>query len=328
MLGEKGIVSFSPELGINTPDSNSFYPNSEYLINNILPQNIPAALYAIQKTGYMIKIIPLKTSYIDCKLISSMSHKFLEKDKDELDEEEICRNDYYQYTASLAVMNNGLSNFVGNLELNLKIFDNPMYNLTVSLKKDSKKLFYYDEKQINSNFSLPNQTLDNFTNFKKDFQIYLSEIDVDNYAVLNIRFYVNQSQLSKILESNSIVPLKALELEAKTSSNNNILKYNYAKFPLDYTHFTFFNTTLSDKEHKDYYQYSNSILVNNILIGTIIGLLFILGLTAYKMCKRPRTNHSAQFDSQDVTRADITVMGNEISPGEYTRVAQLRAADF
>lgn len=54
MLGEKGILAFSPELGNRDLNSEKFYPDVSTAIN-ICRENLPSAVYGIQKSAYSLK---------------------------------------------------------------------------------------------------------------------------------------------------------------------------------------------------------------------------------------------------------------------------------
>ena len=66
LFGERHILAFSPELGNEKNESNTFYPNKKVTFD-IIEKNLPSALYAVQKVKYFLKANQILSYYIECK---------------------------------------------------------------------------------------------------------------------------------------------------------------------------------------------------------------------------------------------------------------------
>ena len=65
MLFEKGLLSFSPELGNGKSNSDTFYPNKDVTFD-VLQLNINSAFYTIQKSSFFITLNTTKNTIYNC----------------------------------------------------------------------------------------------------------------------------------------------------------------------------------------------------------------------------------------------------------------------
>jgi hypothetical protein len=222
MLGEKRILAFSPELGVNAKNSEKFYVYKSTLFE-ILRKNLNSALYSISRAAFYFKIYKLKNTFSDCVLVKSMSYKFLEKNEEELTEEKLCKDEFYKFSSQVELKNMGFSDFKSEVEFeilidnqileylsikvnsgynsivssdnknhteqsirnsnqNVKSFGNP--NTQIIYEKFYNKSSTYDENNFKITFLSQNDT-DNISHLINNS----SEIDVTNFKVLFVESY-------------------------------------------------------------------------------------------------------------------------------------------
>ncbi len=225
MLGEKNIVAFSPELGTSNSGSQDFYPKLDLLLNEILPQNLISALYAIQRTGYYLRFFTLKNNYLECSIIEDYQHKFMSQNEDEKNELKICKDNklQYQFSNTIALKNTGFSDFLGKIKIILLVkIDNVNF---LSIKTDSGSNSHNKKINIKNKIFDRNitQLINDFNNLNKT-QNNEAEVVEDNY---NEKLFDVNNDMKKIIFSfnNSYFLLLEIEQENIDSQNFNLIDF-------------------------------------------------------------------------------------------------------
>jgi hypothetical protein len=142
MLGEKRIIAFSPEIGNNDKGSFDFYPDLDLLIDVVLKENLPPALYAIQRSSYFLRYEILSKTYIHCDKAK------LNVGKGKGLTESLCKDNLIQYESVVKLKNTGFgkhgSQFIPELLLNTALIDAAV----VIAEKDGKVIFTNEFKLV------------------------------------------------------------------------------------------------------------------------------------------------------------------------------------
>lgn len=326
MLGEKRIISFSPELGTTDRNTETFYPSINSIVDVVLKNNLPSALYGIQRAAYYLKMVNLKKIYVDCKLIKQFEHKYILKDTEELEEERQCRDGLYQFTNSIAIKNFGFSDFKGKLNLTLNITSEDIEYISINLKRENTLLFKWDKNYTTLNDTYINSTGGRKLYNDKEVQMNISNIDNDNQLVMNIRFYVDKNKLNNTTMNNIIHQINTL------GDNDNILKYNLPEFKIKFNEFELVDV-------KDINHNPNTVAANDnikiilyIFIG-IITLLIVLLILVFRKIKThfsPDEQTSVVGEAGDVnlnvTRA--TIINPNPNNASYIQLSRFSRSDF
>jgi hypothetical protein len=297
MLGEKFIVAFSPELGIPNKNSERFYPNKDTVFE-VMKQNINSALYAITRAAYYLQFNTLKKMYVDCNVVKLLTHKFLEKDEEEIFEEKLCENKFYQFSMQVELVNKGFSNFNGETEfeifspflklinfisIKLKSGYTSLINLnmtenTIGLPDNDYIYFYNSSESKNANNELK-------TNFKINY------IESFNHVVLDVKVYIEKENYDKEGSKDSpFISIRRFEEGKVLDKNKNFLFTNYnlkfdiPEFQIMLSDFEYFNFKQDPKNESDSNRSKYSIyvyLITAIFIGFIIFSIIVL----YKLYK-------------------------------------------
>lgn len=252
MLGEKKIVAFSPELGNSNSASDHFYPNLDLLLNEILPQNLISALYAIQRTGYFLRFFTLKNSYLECSIIQNYQHKFMDQNEEEKKELKICmeNNHLYQFSNTIALKNSGFSDFRGKTKIKLLININNVKYLSIkadsgsnsNINKSCAKRNIYDRNITeiiqnanaaiaNSGNKTDNSYLDIDSDnknvvFKHNNSFYLlteieqENIDNQNFNLIDIKLYFDKEFIKEYFAEQDIIA-KSEQIRAASAKLKN-----------------------------------------------------------------------------------------------------------
>jgi len=216
MLGEKKIVAFSPELGNSNSGSDHFYPSMRILMKEILPQNLVSALYAIQRSAYYLRFFTLKNTYMECSIIHTYQHKFMDQNQDEKKELKICNeehNQLYQFSNSIALKNTGFSDFTGKTKIRMIFNLNNLRYLSIKLDSGSN----FNNNKINIKKRLLDQ---NITEIIENFnEIKIQEVNSDHHY-LDIN-----NDLKNIIfkENNSYYLISEIEQENIDYQNFNLI---------------------------------------------------------------------------------------------------------
>jgi hypothetical protein len=252
MLGERGIVSFSPELGVDDSITSSFYPEINLLVNNVLKANLNPALYGIQRASYFLKLQTQKKIFTDCKTVHDLSRKILGKTPEEMDAVSYCLSFYKQFHSNIVLKNSGFGEHKG--PVNFKLY---MSNITeiamVSINRNKTKIYHRTvfmslSKQENNMIVLPVLN------------------DINDEVEISIKFYLT------IANINITAPNTTLHY-LTTSVGPSKLVFNNPKHSLklsDFEEFTITETPKKPEEEKTSYR---------IIIGIAIGL--ILAVVAF-----------------------------------------------
>ena len=222
-LIEKNILSFSPELGNEDKNSETFYPNRSITFD-ILKKNLKPALYAIEKSLFYLKAELLNAEYYNCLYNSKIEEIYLYKnrrsiyDNDNLKNIEInnCFFDEIILSMKLRITNRGFGTYHPGLEFNYNILndingdnisevENKKYfyflafDIKINLDK-IKSICYWSYKEENITSKKNNETDSNNNNFKircssnKEDDISEDKIFIDNQInpfesyILNVQF--------------------------------------------------------------------------------------------------------------------------------------------
>jgi hypothetical protein len=238
MLGEKRILAFSPELGIDDRNSEKFYVDKSTLFE-IIRRNLNSALYSISRAAFYFKFFKLKNTFSDCALVKSMSYKFLEKNEEQITEEELCKDENYKFIFQVELKNHGFSDFKSDSEFEILIDNQILEYLQIKINSGYNSLVTssYDKNKATSNngksFGNPNSQIiyekyfnTNSTNNENNFKLTFlnlnntestplptkssSEIDVADFKVLfvesfnhitlDFKFYARKSRYTDYIK--------------------------------------------------------------------------------------------------------------------------------
>ena len=247
MLEEKKIIAFSPKLGISNSTSRSFYPSLDVVLNQILPQNLNSALYAIQRTSYYLKFYSLQSYYIDCSSIISNQKKFLDENDKEKIELKICSENskIYRFTNTLALKNIGFSNFSKKISIKILInIRNAKFLSIYTLKNpnvDSKsnlideKIFFFKKdftdspkmKKKNETFAFETLTEDENNIYSKINETYFLNKDIvfeNIYSFNNFQIYFKifyeKDFINNFIKNNSLINSLNLNYTENSEKDN------------------------------------------------------------------------------------------------------------
>ena len=255
-LTEKKILSFSPELGNEDKNSETYYPNRSITFD-ILKKNLKPALYAIEKSMFYLKAELLKAEYYNCIYSSKIEEIYLYKnrrviyDNDNLKNMEInnCFSDEIILSMKLRITNRGFGIYHPGLEFNYNILndvngdnitevENKKYfyflafDIKINLDK-IKSICYWSYKEENINFKKINETNSNNNNFKircssnKEDNLREDKIFIDNQInpfesyILNVQFITKKENfLYKKNNNNTIIN------NDNNTNNKTVYKFN------------------------------------------------------------------------------------------------------
>ena len=149
LLGKQKILSFTQELGSGEKNSEKFYPNYNVTFD-VLENNLPSAIYAIEKSMFYLKSELLSAEYSRCSYNNRYSNYLYFNDKISLYENNInikemelknCFVDEIILTIKIKIVNHGFGNYMPGIEFNYNQFnhiDNSYYE-----SDNNKKYFYF-----------------------------------------------------------------------------------------------------------------------------------------------------------------------------------------
>jgi hypothetical protein len=145
MLGEKRIIAFSPEIGNNDKGSFDFYPDLDLLVDVVLKENLPPALYAIQRTSYFLRYEKLSNSFMYCDKAKAKA-KAVTIDKGFA--KSLCDDNLVLYESTVKLKNTGFGShqgeFIPELLLNTALIDAAL----ITAERDGKVIFTKEFKLI------------------------------------------------------------------------------------------------------------------------------------------------------------------------------------
>ena len=250
-LTEKKILSFSPELGNEDKNSETYYPNRSITFD-ILKKNLKPALYAIEKSMFYLKAELLKAEYYNCIYSSKIEEIYLYKnrrviyDNDNLKNMEInnCFSDEIILSMKLRITNRGFGIYHPGLEFNYNILndvngdnitevENKKYfyflafDIKINLDK-IKSICYWSYKEENINFKKINETNSNNNNFKircssnKEDNLREDKIFIDNQInpfesyILNVQFITKKENFLYKKNNNNTIINNDININNKT----------------------------------------------------------------------------------------------------------------
>jgi len=293
MLGQKGILAFSPELGNSDYNSETFYPN-KITAFDICRENLSSAIFGIQKSGYSLKFNGMRSfnnkneSEIDNKKFNNPNNYFwaycedLTKNTHLIN---ITQNEYdyiYQngllnegcekdnqkfYSISILIDNEGLQgfNYEASLNLNLKsigvkkIIGNVIkldYS-KFSIVKLSDNFEYNFHDNSFSNSSNLNFLYDkNKTNFLKQY-FPINKLESNNSILLDLKIFEDIDYLDN---ESLVIDLK---IEFNYEAKNKTVR-NFSINDLTVKDFQYFNSDKNRIIEKILYNCSlkNYIILN------------------------------------------------------------------
>lgn len=147
-----------------------------------------SSFYVIQKTGFFLKIQPIKKLFIDCISNSIFTHQkipFDDRDKENL---KYCNEDLYEFSASLAIQNIGLDDLRESFPLNVEVFSKNIQFFILSLSG------FVNEKLSNLNTLEKNLTDNKTNNF--NFTISLENLNARKHIILELKFYIPKNNFT------------------------------------------------------------------------------------------------------------------------------------
>jgi hypothetical protein len=217
MLGEKGIVAFSPELGTAEKDTEGFYPEINLLVNAVLKANLNTALYGIQRASYFLILKTQKKIVTNCDIVHQLSKKILGKTEDEMDAVAFCLSTFKQYNSKIILKNVGFNNHKGKINLSLHI--NELIDITMInvVRNDinifSHKVFNTARRKINK-IDLPG--LENVNDdVSITLKLYIDSAKLNVTATNTTLHYINTSLPSndRLIFNNPKHGLKIMDFE-------------------------------------------------------------------------------------------------------------------
>lgn len=194
MLGKKSIVAFSPELGINNKQSDSFYPDAGFLVNSILPSNLRPALYGIVKTGVLLKGESISNWIAKCSLVNQFNNYHIKSKYNTLAEENCIKEDYYQIAINIKILNSGLSN-MNSIKKLLVQFDNQLAETIYikAIKNENEDILITNEMNITNSNNYFNQTIN------------VSNLQFNSSEIIQIYFYLQENQIAQVKNKHIII---------------------------------------------------------------------------------------------------------------------------
>lgn len=144
MLGVLGIVSFSPEIGTNDTMTEVFYPNK---INTfkILKENLPGAMYSIQKACYYLHVETIQSAFINCNQNNTNSNATSSKCE---------RKNDKIIVHQLKINNTGLGNYSkeekAQMSMIIETVNVTLSRLTIKIANKEKNDLLYEQKVFES----------------------------------------------------------------------------------------------------------------------------------------------------------------------------------
>jgi len=222
----------------------------------------------IQKTGYFLKIQPIKKLYIDCISNSLFTHQkipFDDRDKENL---KFCNDELYEFSASLAVQNIGLNHLNDLFPLNVEVISNNMQYFILSISG------FINEKLSNLNTFEKNLTQSVGEGF--NISASIENLQSKKHVILELKFYV----LKKNFTKNDFVIKISSERSLKRTDPE--LIFNNPNITLSKKDFDFFRiNNPNSKKGTTTTETHDMIAIVYIFIGFVV-LLFIMFLFTLK----------------------------------------------
>jgi hypothetical protein len=339
MLGEKKILAFSPELGIKTPESETFYPSRKTLFQ-ILSKNLNSAIYALTRAAFTLQFKNLNNNYIECSLSNLFKHKFLEKDEEEIKEEKLCQKNFLQFSSQIQIYNNAFGDFNGKILFEVEIDTEFMEYYILKLNTGHKHREFNDEKNLRDPQSLNNLNLNttiliderNITEMpgikKAKTQFKVEYIPSFDHQILELKFYVNQTNLEKLLFKNQLIFIKRLDQGNHTEYFKNMgLKFNIPQHILKLSQFNKFEMakpgpndgTRTDSKIRQY----SKIIVLSLLIGLFL-VVFVIMTKLRMYYSQPHVDDSIDSSRASRNRTDSNMLSSRNNTNIYVELENSR----
>ena len=341
MLGEKRILAFSPELGIDNGNSNHFYPDRSTLLK-VIHANLKSALYAVSRAAFYFEFKYLKNMFSDCVFVKSMSHKFLTKTEDELLEEQLCDDKFFIFSSKVELKNKGFTDYKGDNEFVISIDSQLLEYISIKINNGYKtslaeKSRYYPgdnvifEKNYNrsgqnstyenklTNLDLLNDSRVDGINFKVAF------VESFNHVLIDIKFYISKESFAEfgkfLFENNKSDGYLLYQIKRRVDSlststvhegNSNYLlrtydlKYISPEINIKLKDFEYFSVNNStDTSNTNRYVAELRNLYTFLIIAVVIGLLILILIFLFKL-RRDSTNSTGQEVIEEVIDEGIS----------------------
>lgn len=338
MLGEKKILAFSPELGLKTQDSETFYPSKNTLFK-ILSKNLNSAIYALTRAAYTLQFKNLNNNYIECSLSNLFHHKFLEKDEEEIKEEELCQKNFLQFSSQIQIYNNAFGDFRGKIlfeaEIDTQYIEYYILKLNIGhnhrdYNEDTNTIgqnLYYNN--LNTTILIDEKNITEMYGIKKTkTQFKIDYIPSFDNQILELKFYVNQLNLEKILLKNNLIFIKRLDKGNHTEYFENMnLKFNTPQHYLKLSQFNKFEMTKPgnydgtriDSKIKQY----SKIIVLSLLIGLFL-VVFIIMTKLRMYYSHPHIDDSIDSTRSSRNRTDSNMLSSRNNTNIYVELENTR----
>jgi len=225
-----------------------------------------SSFYVIQKTGYFLKIQPIKKLYIDCISNSLFTHQKIPfDDRENL---KFCNDELYEFSASLAIQNIGLNDLNDSFPLNIEVISKNMQYFILSISG------FINEKLSNLNTFEKNLTQSVGEGF--NISASIESLQSKKHVILELKFYLQKKNFTKndfVIRINSERSLKKVYPE---------LIFNSPNISLSKKDFDFFRiNNPNSKKGTTTTETHDMIAIVYIFIGFIV-LLFIMFLFTLK----------------------------------------------
>lgn len=167
-----------------------------------------SSLYVIQKTGYFLKIQPIKKLYIDCISNSLFTHQKIPIDDRDKENLKFCNDELYEFSTSLAIQNIGLNDLLDSFLLNVEVISKNIQYLILSTSG------FIDEKLSNLNTYEKNLTQSIGEGF--NISVSIDNVQSRKHVILELKFYVLKKNFTKndfVININSEKSLLRLDTE-------------------------------------------------------------------------------------------------------------------
>ena len=311
LFGERRILAFSPELGNGKSESNMFYPNKRTTFD-IIEQNLPSALYTVQKVKYFLKANQIVSYYSECKEMYNENSNLRQKRNDILK----CNEGSDEIVhLEIGITNEGFSDYSSNeyneihLGLNITLtnirkvaywYTNEL-PLIVNINDTNNTTPHPDERNDNV---FPNITIPLYTHIPSRGNISLIIEIICNRDIF-------LEQYHKIVSTNS-TPLQDRMLLTISNINQHITTYPIYNNNNEYKNFTWlFNSpsvTFYYENLTDYANISATLKENNkkifftttsiVLCGCVLLLIFFLLYIIILIFKHNNSTHHTLHEEQ------------------------------
>jgi hypothetical protein len=227
-----------------------------------------SSFYVIQKTGYFLKIQPIKKLYIDCISNSLFTHQKIPIDDRDKENLKFCNDELYEFSASLAVQNIGLNHLNDLFPLNVEVISKNMQYFILSISG------FINEKLSNLNTFEKNLTQSVGEGF--NISASIENLQSKKHVILELKFYV----LKKNFTKNDFVIKISSERSLKRTDPE--LIFNNPNITLSKKDFDFFRiNNPNSKKGTTTTETHDMIAIVYIFIGFVV-LLFIMFLFTLK----------------------------------------------